>query len=690
MIRLESLTHEIDPILYLDNGKGFSESDSFSLQTARKLVCVIAPRGLENIVRIRIDPASSKVRFRIHVTATNRPAALQKQLARESGWQNGPQTQVVAFAKLGEDPLWSGLTDRFTNAKSRRFSIADHYQKVLGLGALQDLRHKSSLGLGERPLISFVVPVFDTSRRYLDDLLASFRIQAPGLAQLVLSDDGSTKAETRDWLQEHTGDSDIVILRNPQNLGIARATNAGIEIADGLWIGLLDHDDVLSPHCVRVIANALHDNPDAEFVYTDELVANGALQPLEYFLKPAYDPVLLSGVNYINHLSLYKSERLRGVGGFREGFQGSQDYDLLLRYLGGLDAERVLHLPYPAYVWRRDGKSYSASFMETATTRARDTLAEHYKRDGIQPPVESAIAPDLHRIRFDAIQKVSRKISVVIPNRDAFPLISRILRDLETKTDYPDLEIIIIDNGTTDKHVHDLYRDHVRGRASSIIKIEPEPFNFSRAVNKGIALASGDLILLLNNDIEVIEPGWLREMACCFAYPGTGIVGARLLYPDRTIQHAGVIVGFGNYAGHWFVGKSQNFPGPMARLHVRQSLSAVTGACMLISRDCLEKTGPFDEKFFAVAYNDIDFCLRAGQQGYRVVWTPFATLIHHESASRGSDEKAANVERFQREKANLEACHATSTFQDRACNPWYTRHRSEPGLALLDHLPKAR
>jgi GT2 family glycosyltransferase len=689
VIRLETAAGAIDPVLYLDTGKNFSEAESFALGYGKKLVCVVAPRSLPDVRRIRLDPSSRCGRFRLSITWSNSARTMQKQLARDSLGKGQGNAHAALFARLGDDPLWVNTAGSLRPAKTHVVNVADHYSQVLGLAALL-APHQHNGRIDARPLISFVVPTFNTPRRYLDDLLASFRIQEQGLAQMVLSDDGSTLQETKAWLDAHRSEPGVVILRNSENRGIAAATNAGIAAAVGAWIGFIDHDDALSPHAAVLLAKAVEVNPNAKFIYTDEMIANRSLQPTGYFLKPAYDPVLLSGVNYINHLSLYSKERVIELGGLREGFQGSQDYEFLLRYLDGLGDEQILHLPYPAYVWRRDQRSYSARFMATATQHARKALAGHYASGGHNAIVEEALTPNLHRIRFDLIKNPLPKVSIVIPNRDAFKLISRVLADLDTKTDYPNLEIIVIDNGSTDQRVLDLYQSLACQNPRTIVKIEPEPFNFARSINKGLRHAAGDLILLLNNDIEITESGWLREMAACFAYPRTGIVGARLLYPDRTIQHAGVIVGFGEFAGHWYIGKPHSFPGPMARLHVRQSLSAVTGACMLISRACFEKVGFFDEESFAIAYNDIDFCLRAGRLGYRIVWTPFATLVHHESASRGSDETPENIVRFRREQANLEARHATSTFQDRACNPWYTRHRSEPSPVMLDHLPPAR
>jgi GT2 family glycosyltransferase len=322
---------------------------------------------------------------------------------------------------------------------------------------------------------------------------------------------------------------------------------------------------------------------------------------------------------------------------------------------------------------------------------ARRALAEHFGAAGAPIAVEAAgtaAAPaTLHRVRFDTRIKAWPKVSIVVPSRDSYGLIARLLDDLATRTDYPDREVIVVDNGTTDARVLDLYAQAGARDPAFRVVIEPEPFNFSRQVNRGIGLASGEHVLLLNNDIEVIEPQWLREMVSCLAYADAGIVGACLLYPDMTLQHAGVIVGMSGLAAHWYHRRPQDNPGMMGRLHVRQSLSAVTAACMLISRSCLDAVGAFDEAAFAIAYNDVDYCMRAGACGYRVVWTPFARLVHHESVSRGRDAAQA---RFEREKAALKARHATAVFQDPAFSPWFSRNHPQPRLVLPDRLPGPR
>lgn len=572
----------------------------------------------------------------------------------------------------------------------RRWTVAC-FRHVIGLASAD--ADQGALATGsqqDNPLISFIVPVFDTKSRYLDELIASFKLQPRKLFELILSDDGSTSPQTRKWLAVHTDIAGVTILRVEENRGIAAATNRGIAHAAGQWIALIDHDDALAPYAVSQIAKALDSAPECQFLYTDEVVADDRLRPLNFVSKPAWDPVLLSGVNYINHLSVYRRDRLMKIGGLRENIEGSQDYDLLLRYTSGLRSDEILHLPFPAYVWRQHRESFSAKFLELATANARRALAESYARGQQLAVVDQALTPDLHRVRFDLARAEWPLVSVIIPSRDALPLISTVLEGLTKKTDYRALEIIVIDNGSKDPDVLALYDLYRHGSVPFVARIEEEPFNFSRAINRGIAMARGDLLLLLNNDIEVLEPNWLKEMVSCFDYRETGIVGAKLLYPDRTIQHVGVIAGLGGYAGHWFIRREESFPGPMGRLHVRQSLSVVTAACMLVSRSCIEQTGPFDEEVFNIAYSDVDYCLRAISRGFRVVWTPFATLIHHESVSRASDEVPEKIDRFNQVKASLRARHRTDEFEDRAFNPWYSKDREDPVPIQLKRLPLAR
>lgn len=544
--------------------------------------------------------------------------------------------------------------------------------------------------IGEGPVLSLVTPVYNTPPAYLDDLVRSFAQQEPGLAELILSDDGSTDPRTIRALEALEGRPGIVVVRSARNQGISAASNAAISVAQAPWIGFIDHDDALAPHAVRQIVQALATHPECAFLYTDELIGDAHLRLIDYFLKPAFDPVLLSGVNYINHFSIYRRDRVQEIGGLRLGFEGSQDYDLLLRYLAGIDEGKVLHLPYPAYIWRRDGRSYSARQLDKATRHARKALEEAYAPKHGPVSVGPALAPALHRVQFSMPPGGWPHVSIIIPSRNQHHHISRVLDGIFSRTDYPNLDVIVIDNGSTEEAVLDLYARY-RQSPGFRAEIHVEPFNFARSINRGIRFARpGAHLLWLNNDIEIESADWLKEMVACTAYAGTGIVGAKLLYPDRTTQHLGVVAGFGGYAGHWYLGEDEAYFGPLNRFAVRQSLSCVTGACLLVTPECSERVGLLDEERFAIAYNDIDYCLRARRAGFRVVWTPFSSLVHHESASRGSDETPENAERFRREKAQLAARHHTTDLHDPAINPWYSRDRSYPTPVRLTKIPKAR
>lgn len=592
--------------------------------------------------------------------------------------------------------FWRHLRDRFPAFLDRGREARRLMQIAKSLAA-SEAPHPGLLALSAagKVLISLVVPVYNTPIAYLDDLLASFHAQnmlerTEGLFELVLSDDGTSNPDTLRWLDQHRDMLGLIIAINPENRGIAPATNTGIRLARGEWVALIDHDDAIAPYGLERIARALIEHPDCQFLYTDEVITDGSLDPEGFFLKPAFDPVLLSGMNYINHFSVYRRERLLAIGLLRDGFQGSQDYDLVLRYTKDLERSAILHLPYPAYLWRRDGGSFSIVARDLAIASARKALGEHFARDGQPAAILPALDPGLHRPDFAEARAEWPLVSIIIPSCNACALIERLMQGLHHTTDYPDFEILVIDNGSDDPGVLSLYETWRLGPRPFRAEIKAELFNFASAINRGVALARGDVLLLLNNDIEINEPGWLKEMVSCLTYPDAGIVGAKLLYPDGKLQHVGVIAGLGGLAGHWFIGGKRNFSGPMGRLFVRQSLSVVTGACLLLRRECWEQVGPLDEEQFAIAYNDVDFCLRAVSNGFRVIWTPFAELVHHESASRGSDETPANIERFRREQENLRARHRTDILDDPAYNPWWGRGHSSPSNRALTQLPRAR
>ncbi len=678
VVEITALDRPLDAAVYLRERGAFSEAERLDFPECRHLLLVIDLRSGPGRLGCRIDPAEHPgTRFRLRLATRRSPRALVRLVRRRLAARPGAVANLI-----GPDPGFGQTRARLRWPAAGRLGLRGQLARIWELAALE----ASADPIPAAPTVSFLTPVHNAKPAWLDALLASVQAQGPGV-ELVLADDGSTDPETAFWLATHDRVPGLTILRARENRGISHATNRALARARGRWVGLIDHDDALAPHAVDRLRRAIAEAPGARFFYTDEVIADADLTPISAFWKPAFDPVLLSGVNYVNHLALYDRNRLAALGGLREGFHGSQDYELVLRYTRGLRAAEIRHVPYPAYLWRQRVESVSHAGRDRATAHARAALEEHFATLVGPARARDALTPGLHRLEFPEAPRP--RISVVIPNRDSYALIERVLHDLRERTDYPGLEIVVVDNGSTDPRVHALYRRHAaRGRFRA--EIRPAPFNFAAMVNRGVEMASGDAFLLLNNDISVIQPGWLDEMAQCLAYPGTGVVGARLLFPDGRLQHAGVMLGLGGLAGHWYYRAEANDPGPMGRLGVRNGMSVVTGACMLVTRGCWDALGGMDARRFAVAYNDVDFCARAREAGIGVVYTPFATLYHHESASRGADLVGEKARRFEREKAALAARHGTDAALDPAFSPWWSRYQSRPRLVVGDALPAPR
>ena len=483
---------------------------------------------------------------------------------------------------------------------------------------------------------SILVPLYNTPKHFLKDMIQSVQKQTYADWELCLAD-GSDKGHNyiRAYCEKAAKtDQRIRYRRLEKNLGISGNTNACMDLAGGNWFALLDQDDVLHPAALYEVAKVI-ESQGADFVYTDEAVFRSPnLHSIRVLhLKPDYSPFSLRGNNYICHFTAFSAELLQKTGTFRSEYDGSQDHDLFLR-LTGL-AQNVVHVPKVLYFWRSHPNSTAANnssknYAAEAGCRAvKAFLAEQ----GIKADVETCGNRTVYRVRYALTSQP--KVSILIPTKDHLTDIHRCVESILEKTTYPNYEIILIDNGSGEESIKEYYRD-LKKRGVEILYLDI-PFNYPKLNNFGAEHAAGEYLLLLNNDTEVITPGWIEEMLMFAQRSDVGIVGAKLYYPDDTVQHAGVIIGLGGTAGHHYSRAPRSEQGYLYRLIYAQELSAVTGACMMVSASVFRELGGLDEDF-EVALNDIDFCMRVRQAGYRVIWTPFAELYHMESRSRGYDE----------------------------------------------------
>ena len=414
----------------------------------------------------------------------------------------------------------------------------------------------------------------------------------------------------------------------------------------------MDHDDLIPIHAMYMVAVELNAYPEADVVYSDEDKVDETDQRYEPHFKSDWNFELFCAMNTINHLAVYRTALLKEIGGFREGYEGSQDFDLALRAIARTTPERIRHIPFILYHWRvfQTSGSYSTEFLGKAVEASRRALADYFR--GIGETVEITRGYRHYNRVIRPVPEPAPLVSLLIPTRDRVDLLRGCVDGLLHRTDYTDVEILILDNESVEPETHDYFKSLAADKRVRVLEYTG-PFNFSAINNFGASHARGSILGFINNDIEVIESGWLREMVSHAARPNVGAVGARLLYADGTVQHGGVILGIGGVAGHshkHFWGKEAGY---CCRAQVPQYLSAVTAACLLMRRSCFDEIGGFDAENLAVAFNDVDLCLKLREAGYDIVWTPYAELFHLESASRGSDMAPEKAERFTREVMHM-------------------------------------
>ena len=495
------------------------------------------------------------------------------------------------------------------------------------------------------PLFSVLVPAYRTPELFLRELIESVLSQTYGKLELVIadaSDDDSVRKIAGEYREK---DRRVVLVPVPENEGIAQNTNAAAAAAKGDYLAFCDHDDLLSPDALFEMARAVRET-GADLLYSDEdKVTADRKKYYQPHFKPEFNLDLLRSNNYITHLTVIRKDLFDGLGGLRAEFNGAQDYDLVLR--ASEKAEKIARIPKILYHWRTHESSTADNPMskQYAYDAGKRAIEEHLKRTGTPGEVEELKDFGFYRVRYPV--RSESLVSVIIPNKDHADVLKSCLAALFS-ADHTNIEVLIVENNSAEEKTFAYYKELETDPRIRILRYE-DGFNYAAINNFAAREAKGEYLLFLNNDVRgSIDPGWLSEMLGVCQRPDVGAVGARLYYPDDTIQHAGCVVGLGGVAGALFVGMKRNRTGYLHKAAILQDLSAVTAACMMMRADVFREAGGFTEEL-AVAFNDIDLCLKAGSLGYRIVYDPYAELYHDESKSRGAEDTMAKVKRFNRE-----------------------------------------
>lgn len=497
---------------------------------------------------------------------------------------------------------------------------------------MRRLRSQAS-NFAYQPLVSIIIPVYNPEREWLEQALDSVMSQVYSNWELCICDDGSNREGVREILSRYERlDDRIKVKYSERNTGISGASNEALSLAAGEFVGLLDHDDELTPDALFEIVKLLQEHPEADLVYTDEDKIDETGNRRGPHFKPDWSPDLLLSHNYITHLCVYRRQLLEQVGGFRKGFEGSQDYDLLLRVTE--KTNNIYHIPKILYHWKMvEGSVTTGSENKSYThERSRQALSEALERRGVKGSVEDGFARNFFRVNRDIVG--TPKVSIIIPTRDNFSLLKNCVESIERLTTYRNYEILIVDNESIEPKTV----EYLASTPHRVVRYEQE-FSHSAINNFAVSRVKGEYILLLNDDTEVISGEWLEVMLQHAQRLEVGAVGAKLLFPDNLIQHAGVATGIGipwdsGIAGHVHHSYPSSSQGYVGAAKLIRNYSAVTAACMLLRRTVFEEIGGFDEANLPTVYNDVDLCMRIRKAGYLIIYTPYAELYHHETASR--------------------------------------------------------
>jgi O-antigen biosynthesis protein len=674
----------LSPLLYVDTGQGYGQSGIIPLPVTfcgKVEALILLP---PQVRALRFDPTDRSAQFAVSGFSVREvgklfilKSALKLYRGRsyrgaaylmENGWARTKQkiiTDLLPPIGRCDYDSWVGLYDTLTPADETAIA------KAVG-------------GLAHKPLISIVMPVYNTPEPYLRRVMDTVLAQLYPHWEFCIADDASTLPHVAEVLKEYAAkDARIKLVFRDKNGHISAASNSALEIATGEFVALLDHDDELPAHALYMTALEINLYPDVDVIYSDEDKIDEHGKRYDPYFKPDWNPDLLTGQNMVSHLGVFRRTLLNDVGGFRLGYEGSQDYDLALRATERVDRARIRHIPMILYHWRvfSSSASFSTTALPTATKAARRALQDHFDRRGVGAEVVPAPGAEWYSRVVYPLPAQPPLVSLIIPTRDRVDLLRQCVDGMLNETDYPNLEVLVLDNNSEEPETLGYFASLADNPRARVLRW-PGPFNYSAINNYGAARAGGSVIGLINNDIKVIEPGWLTEMVRHALRPEVGAVGAKLYYGDDTIQHAGVVTGINGVANHVFKHLPRNHPGYFGNLKLVRNYSCVTAAALLMRKDVFEEVGGLDEEHLAVAFNDVDLCLKVRDAGYYIVWTPHAELYHLESASRGSDMEPEKLARFMREIRYMNDRWGGGLMRDPFYNPNLTLDAVDYGLAF--------
>lgn len=649
--------------LYLDTGKGFNEFETVTLPYKRA-VSVSRLFYLESpLVALRFDPLEQAATFAINqfeIAAVDVKVVESALLARiqkeHQSYRDMPLEKIKKSILMDNGDMSIERLQAFYNETFSVTPFSVGYEEWIETVELPSLPGNKEVSLmlasmTHPPVISIVIPVYNPAEIYLRACLDSVLAQSYPHWELCIADDRSPKEHVQRVLREYEAkDSRIKVVYRKQNGHISAASNSALEIAKGDFVALLDHDDVLPEHAMLFMAQAICEQPHTQILYSDEDKINARGERFDPHFKSDWNPDLFFSQNYVSHLGVYRRSLLQQIGGFRLGVEGSQDQDLLLRCLPHVAAEQIVHIPRVLYHWRTiEGSTALASGEKSYTTEAGiKALRDYFSKQQPEVTVEAGLVPNTYRVRYP-ISEPAPLVSLLIPTRDRRALTETAVRSIIDRSTYTHFEILILDNGSVEQETLDFFAQIQQEDSRVRVLRYDHPFNYSAINNFGVRHAKGAIIGLVNNDVEVINPDWLTEMVSHCMRPEIGCVGAKLYYSNDTLQHGGVILGIGGVAGHSHKQYPRHHPGYFSRLLLTQTLSAVTAACLLIRKNIYEEVAGLDEENLHVAFNDVDFCLKVREAGYRNLWTPYAELYHYESISRGAEDSPEKIARFARE-----------------------------------------